>query len=111
MATERGEGATLRFAQTFPKIPALVRHPVRCGKPNCRCAKGEQHESWRLVWRGPDGKQQHRYVRRDQLEQVRETVTARADAARAAGREQAAATLELRSLMRLYRDLCRELGR
>ena len=111
MATEQLAGATLRFVQTFPKTPALVRHPVRCGKPTCRCARGERHESWRLVWRGSDGKQRHRYVRREELHDVREIVTARAETARAARRERAEATRELRALMRLYRDLCRELGR
>jgi hypothetical protein len=111
MRAERETGATIRFAQTFPKIPALVRHPVQCGKPECCCAHGERHESWRLVWRGPDGKQRRRYVRRAELEQVRAIVTARADAARAERRGRAEAALELRALMRLWRDLQRELRR
>lgn len=61
----------LDFAETFPKIACLVRHPVRCGKPNCRCARGELHESWRLVWAGADGRQCHRYVRQADLDTVR----------------------------------------
>jgi len=104
-------GATTEFVNTFPKTPALVRHPVRCGKPTCHCARGERHESWRLVWRGPDGNQRHRYVRQAELEQVREIVTSRANAAREERRMRAEAAAELRMLMRLCRDLYREFGR
>lgn len=64
-------------AETFPKIPALERHPVRCGRPNCRCAHGQLHESWRLVWRAPDGRQHHRYVRQADLAQVQAILTER----------------------------------
>ena len=97
------------FAETFPKTPALVRHPVRCGKPSCRCARGELHESWRLVWRDGDGTQRHRYVRRAELDAVRAIVTARAGAAQAERRRRAEAAAELRTLMRLCRDLERGL--
>ena len=59
------------FAKSFPKTPALVRHPVRCGKRNCRCGRGHLHESWRLVWRNSDGIQRHRYVPKAALADVR----------------------------------------
>ena len=108
MATEKGSSPATVFAETFPKVPALVRHPVRCGSPSCRCAGGELHESWRLVWRGEDGRQRRRYVRKADLEAVRAIVGRRADQARAVRLERAVANAELRALIRLYRELVRE---
>ncbi len=106
--TEAGSSPATVFAETFPKVPALVRHPVRCGSPSCRCARGERHESWRLVWRGQDGRQRHRYVRQADLAAVREIVGRRAEQARARRLERAVASAELRALMRTCRELMRE---
>ena len=108
MATETNARPITVFCETFPKVPVLVRHPVRCGSPSCRCAVGELHESWRLVWRGEDGRQRRRYVRQADLAAVREIVRRRADQARAARLERAVANAELRALIRLYRELVRE---
>ena len=109
MATKTRSSPATVFAETFPKVPALVRHPVRCGSPSCRCARGERHESWRLVWRGADGRQRHRYVRRADLATVGEIVRRRTDSARAARLERDRATAELRAMMRTYRELMREM--
>src|SRR5215212_3832528 len=49
------------FAETFPKIPALVAYTTRCGKPTCRCTRGLLHSTQYLRWReGPV--QRRRYV-------------------------------------------------
>ena len=106
--TETGSSPITVFCETFPKVPALVWHPVRCGSPSCRCAGGERHESWRLVWRGQDGRQRHRYVRKADLEAVRAIVGRRAEEARATRRERAIAGAELRALVRMYRELVQE---
>ena len=108
MAAETGSSPATVFAETFPKVPALVRHPVRCGSPSCRCAHGERHESWRLVWRGQDGRQRHRYVRRADVVAVRAIVQGRAERARAFRLERSVATAELRALMKTCRELMRE---
>ncbi len=108
MAIETSARPTTVFAETFPKVPALVRHPVRCGSPSCRCAGGELHESWRLVWRGQDGRQRRRYVRKADLAAVREIVRRRADQARTARLERAVANAECRAMIRLHRELVRE---
>ena len=108
MPHETGSSPATVFAETFPKVPALVRHPVRCGSPSCHCAGGDLHESWRLVWRGHDGRQRHRYVRKADLEVVREIVWRRATQARAARLERVIAGAELRTLIRLYCELVRE---
>lgn len=59
-----------KVAEMLPKIPALVRHPVRCGKPNCRCTRGVLHDAWRLYWRDPNGRQRFRYVPKADLDAV-----------------------------------------
>jgi len=109
METDTPSPSATVFAETFPKVPALVRHPVRCGSPSCRCAGGERHESWRLVWRGQDGRQRHRYVRQADLEAVREIVRRRAEQARARRLERAVANDEVRALIRLCRELVRDM--
>jgi uncharacterized protein DUF6788 len=77
LSSGRVASSVTNFAKTFPKTPALVRHPVRCGRPNCRCARGHLHESWRLVWRDVNGKQRHRYVPKAALEDVRAIIARR----------------------------------
>ena len=74
LPAKRTDESAIKFVKTFPKTPALVRHPVRCGKPNCRCATGERHESWRLVWWDRTGRQRHRYVPKAELDSVRAIV-------------------------------------
>jgi len=108
MATETRTRPIIVFCEKFPKVPALVRHPVRCGSPSCRCAGRDLHESWRLVWRGQDGRQRHRYVRLADVPAVREIVQGRADRARAMRLERAVATAELRALTRTCREIMRE---
>ena len=84
MATETSARPITVFCETFPKLPALVRHPVRCGSPSCRCA------------------------RRADLEAVRAIVRRRADEARCARLERTAAAADLRALVRLCRELLSE---
>ena len=98
---------TTEFAKTCPKIPALVRHLVRCGKPNCRCARGDLHESWRLVWRDASGGQRHWYVRKAEVAAVRAILERR----RAERRAWRAAVAEATAKMALIRQFCRELER
>ena len=106
MAGEPSPLCATEFLQTFPKTPALIRHPVRCGRPTCRCVRGDQHESWRLVWRGSDGRQRHLYVRKADLLTVRRMVERRQTEERRARAATAEALAELRQITRL----CRELG-
>ena len=41
-----------RLAQLGPLMRgSLVRSRGRCGKPNCRCARGQLHEWWSLSFR------------------------------------------------------------
>jgi hypothetical protein len=48
----------------------LQKRRVRCGKPNCKCAKGEPHMAFYHVWH-TDGRRYQKYVRRSQIDEVR----------------------------------------
>lgn len=58
----------------LPKIEALPGsvhvQRVRCGRSNCRCARGETHEAFYRFW-WEDGRLRKAYVRRADLESVR----------------------------------------
>ena len=55
------------------KLPGTVqRQYVRCGKPNCKCARGELHGPlYYRYWRDEDGRQHREYVRKADLEATR----------------------------------------
>jgi len=51
---------------------ACVRH--RCGNPNCRCAGGEGHPSWRLTLKDRNQKTVSVYVPVEMVKEVRQWV-------------------------------------
>ncbi len=62
----------------IPKIAHLsnswiAEQKVRCGKPNCRCARGTLHPAHYLFTR-TDGKLLKRYIQKDDVARVREEV-------------------------------------
>ncbi len=44
-----------------------------CGKPNCKCARGEKHPVYQLSW-VEDGKRRSTHIRPDELDRVRAAV-------------------------------------
>jgi hypothetical protein len=60
----------------LPGFVARVR--VRCGKPNCRCARGQRHKAYYHVTYA-DGLRFRRYVRRDRVQEVNEACQAHRD--------------------------------
>jgi len=44
-----------------------------CGKPNCKCARGDKHVVYQLSWTD-DGRRRSAHVRRDELPRVRAAV-------------------------------------
>jgi hypothetical protein len=66
------------LAKTHYKTPALVEHGIRCGKPNCKCAGDYRHGPYAyLYWRDHHGKAQRVYVRKADVDAVREIVNRR----------------------------------
>ena len=62
----------------FPKIHplpgSLQSERKACGRPNCRCTRGELHGPyWSLRWR-EDGRLRRRYVRPSELERVQTAI-------------------------------------
>jgi hypothetical protein len=95
------------LAETLYKIPALTKHGVRCGKPNCRCQRGELHAYAALFWRDTAGRQRRRYVRQADFPAVEQIITQRRAADRVTRRQVAEAAAELRALRRWLRELDR----
>ena len=48
----------------------IQKRRVRCGKQNCKCARGEKHIAYYHVWYS-DGQRFQKYVRRSQVEKLR----------------------------------------
>lgn len=44
----------------------IEKRPVRCGKPNCKCAKGFPHTAFYHVWYA-DGQRFRKYIRKSQI--------------------------------------------
>ena len=65
----------LRQLQTIGPVVAasLCRRMTKCGNPNCKCARGEKHESWCLTYKDK-GKTHTVHVPRDMIEEVRQWV-------------------------------------
>jgi hypothetical protein len=49
----------------------VQRRRVRCGKPNCRCARGQFHVAHYHVWKS-DGVRYQRYIRRADVDAMRQ---------------------------------------
>lgn len=54
---------------------SLSQQRLRCGKPNCHCAKGEGHVVWSLTFMA-DGKKHVQHIPRHLVEEVRKRVEA-----------------------------------
>jgi hypothetical protein len=78
--TAKGKGRLeMNYREPLPKtLPGVVcRQWVRCGRPNCRCARGGLHgpfyyRFWRVA-----GRLRKAYVRRTDLDRVRSQCLAR----------------------------------
>src|SRR5437764_14682289 len=71
--------ARRKTGDPLPKIGplpgVLLANGVRCGKPSCRCARGELHGPYLYRrWR-EGGRQRRQYVRPADLERVRAALT------------------------------------
>jgi hypothetical protein len=96
------------IAKMHYKIPALVEHGIRCGKPSCTCATSAyRHGPYAyLYWRDVTGHVQRVYVRKAELPLVRDIIARR----RAADRERRLALADARAYLRYLRQLAKEDG-
>lgn len=75
--------AANKFPEPLPKtLPgAVCVQRVRCGKPGCRCARGQAHVAFYRFWR-ESGRQRKCYVKRTDLAEVLAACEARRQAKR-----------------------------
>ena len=72
-----------KSAEFLPKIlevaaatGSVQAQRVRCGKLNCKCARGEPHEAYYFFWSTPGGVRKH-YVRRADVPAVCDAIDQR----------------------------------
>jgi hypothetical protein len=74
VARIRGNCQSTKSGGSFPKITPLPGslHPEwrRCGKPTCRCARGEPHGPYVYHYWYEHGRRRKAYVPRDRVEAV-----------------------------------------
>lgn len=99
--------AQKKRADSLPKILALAAgagtlqtQRVRCGKANCRCARGELHEGYYYLYLPPSAGLSKVYVRRADVPIVRKAIEARKRRAAAFHNELSQARAFLRRMMR-----------
>ena len=100
------KGASKKTADSLPKIlrlagsgGSLQAQRVRCGKPNCRCARGELHEGYYYFFlRTPAGLHKF-YVRRADVPAVCAAIAERRQSRRAWRAELDEARAVLRRMM------------
>lgn len=58
-----GLPAVTESVETLPKTPAVCVQWVRCGKPGCRCARGDLHGPYHYLFWREGGRLRKRYAR------------------------------------------------
>lgn len=98
--------AQKKRADSLPKILALAAgagslqtQRVRCGKTNCKCARGELHEGYHYLYLPPSAGLSKVYVRRKDVPVVRAVIEGRKRRAAAFRNELAQARTFLRRMM------------
>lgn len=93
-------------ADSLPKILTLAAgfgslqtQRIRCGKPSCKCARGELHEGYHYLYLPPSAGLSKVYVRRADVPIVREVIEGRKRQAAAFRSELAQARAFLRRMM------------
>lgn len=94
-------------SDSLPKtLPgAVCAQKVRCGKPTCKCSRGELHGPYfyRFVWQ--NGRQRKLYIRRDDVEQIRQACKTNRDEAHRRRKERELDRQNLRSLLANLNEL------
>jgi hypothetical protein len=85
----------------LPKIlpGAVCAQMVRCGKPTCKCGRGELHGPYfyRFVWEY--GTQRKVYIRKDMVEQIQDACETHRDEARKQRAQRKTDRLSFRSML------------
>ena len=100
----------MKSDQTLPKKGAVCVQWKRCGRPGCRCARGELHGPYYcLFWRSR-GRLHKRYRRLAEAASVAAACQERREHARAARQEARQVRAEVRALIGRLREVERLWG-
>ena len=55
----------MKSPKTLPKRGAICQQWVRCGRPGCRCSRGDLHGPYAYLFSREGGKLRKRYIRLD----------------------------------------------
>lgn len=79
VASGRGRSSKINYRKKLPKMlpGAVCEQWVRCGKANCRCARGERHGPYFFRFWREDGRLRKEYIKRRDVERVRAECEAR----------------------------------
>lgn len=101
---ERGGGVETEPNNSLPKtLPgAVCAQMVRCGKPTCKCARGELHGPYFYQFVRVNGVLVKRYVKAKDVAQVRAACQARREEER---RDRHTYKADIRRLMRMVEQL------
>ena len=89
---------------TLPKKGSIHRQWVRCGKPQCRCGRGERHAAQYLFWR-EGGRLRKRYIPAADAPAVRAACAARRQRERRAREALRAGWQQWRALVDVVREV------
>ena len=94
-------------AKALPKTAAaaVCAQWVRCGKPGCRCARGERHGPYHYVFRRQGGRLRKRYVRQADVATVQAQAQRRRERARRAREQRVAWRQQWRALLAGIREM------
>lgn len=78
LRNKRGKARKAKTSKPFPKIPpggllngAVCASYAKCGKPNCKCARGSLHGPYYHRYQWHEGRVVKEYIQLSQVEEVR----------------------------------------
>lgn len=93
----------------LPKIAAqggtVHKQFNRCGKPSCKCARGELHGPYFYYFVRVQGRLKKRYLKQDEIAEIRAVCNARRTRERTARQQIRQAQLSLREIISRLRNL------
>ncbi len=91
--------------KTLPKTGSVCMQWVRCGRPNCRCARGELHGPYYYRFWREDGRLRKAYIKQADLAAVRAACEAERQFLRAGRLAHALGQQDWRRLIALLREV------
>jgi hypothetical protein len=94
----------------LPKmLPGTVcAQMVRCGKPNCKCARGELHDAYYYHFTRVGGRLKKRYLKANEIEAIGAACVARQKSERAMRQQIRQSQLSVREIIARLRALQRD---